>query len=222
MHGNCEDIYSVDAFIAGCYERVFAPDCALVTFDWPGYGKVPGCASEASLVEATQQVLYYCKRRFSLETRQISLWGRSIGSVGALAVAGSNYVAKTLLESPISSAFDAVQSRLPDFMNSLRNCEYVRHFKGERLCIVAGDQDELLEFEANACKLFKIRQTDAGAAGNRECSKIHFADLPNVPGLRLAQCPGTDFYKIVGGHHNDLGRYFRAELERVLRDFFGL
>ena len=193
VHGNSEDIYSSDPFVSGFHKRVFAPDCALVSFDWPGYGRVPGRPSETALVEATQQTLYFCKRHFSLQTSQISLWGRSIGSVGALAVAASNYVAKVLLESPISSAFDAVRSRLPEFMNSFRNCEHVRHFKGAELGIVAGDQDELLEFGANACKLFKVRLADVGAAGSLAGGEIHFEHVSGVSGLWLARGPHTLF-----------------------------
>ena len=220
VHGNCEDIYRIDGFVGRCQEQLFAPQSALVTFDWPGYGQVAGKASEKSLVETAQQVLYFCKRRFSLQIGQISLWGRSIGTVAALAIAASNYVSRVLLESPISSAFDAVSTSLPQFMNSFRNCEYIRHFKGESLAIVGGDQDETLDFRRNACKLFRIR-TENALDDAKTQPQIEFSSVEQVPGIQVASAPRTTLYRISGGHHNDLGQYFRAELEFVIRAVFG-
>jgi fermentation-respiration switch protein FrsA (DUF1100 family) len=99
------------------------PQAALLVLDYPGYGGSEGRASEAGVYEAAELAYQALRARPDVDSRRIYVYGRSVGSAPATAVAARHDVAGLILESPFTSARDMARRHyrlVPRFLVRLR------------------------------------------------------------------------------------------------------
>jgi fermentation-respiration switch protein FrsA (DUF1100 family) len=100
FYGNGETIADIWPII-----RDFRPPhAALLVVDYPGYGASDGRATERGVYEAAELAYQALAARPGVDSARIYVYGRSVGSAPATAVAASHDVAGLILESPFTSA----------------------------------------------------------------------------------------------------------------------
>jgi fermentation-respiration switch protein FrsA (DUF1100 family) len=83
----------------------------LVALEYRGYGGNTGTPTEAGLVADAEAAYAYAAARYP--ARQIVLWGESLGSGVAVALAANHPVSKLVLEAPFTSVTDVAAAKLP-------------------------------------------------------------------------------------------------------------
>jgi len=99
------------------------PHAALLVLDYPGYGGSEGRATEAGVYEAAELAYQALRGRPEVDSARIYVYGRSVGSAPAIAVAANHDVAGLILESPFTSARDMARRHyrlVPRFLVRLR------------------------------------------------------------------------------------------------------
>ena len=100
FHGNGGSLrYRVDRFRA-----LIAEGLGLVALSYRGYGGSTGSPTEAGLIADGQAAYAFAAARYPAE--RIVLWGESLGSGVAIAIAAEHQVDRIVLEAPFSSAVD--------------------------------------------------------------------------------------------------------------------
>ena len=172
------------------FKKIASEGFGLVALSYRGYGGSSGKPTEAGLIADARRAYAFTAARYS--TERIALWGESLGTGVALAVAAELPVTRIVLDAPFTSAADIAAAQywfLPvrllmkdQFRSDLR----VAHVKAPIL-IQHGDNDRV---------------------------------VPVAYGQRLfAMIPGPKrFVRFPGGGHNDLDDFGGAAT--ALR-FFG-
>jgi fermentation-respiration switch protein FrsA (DUF1100 family) len=109
FHGNGD-------FLAGFFDRfhdVMADGTGIVALSYRGYAGSSGKPSEQGLLRDAAAAYAFTAARYSAE--QIVLWGFSLGSGVAVALAAEQPVAKLILEAPYTSIADVAASAFPIF-----------------------------------------------------------------------------------------------------------
>jgi fermentation-respiration switch protein FrsA (DUF1100 family) len=107
FHGNGGALwYRVERFRA-----LTADGTGLVALSYRGYGGSSGRPSEAGLIADGNAVYDFAAARYSPE--RLVLWGESLGSGVAVALAAERPVGKVVLEAPFTSAADVAASVYP-------------------------------------------------------------------------------------------------------------
>jgi len=107
FHGNGGALwYRTDRFRA-----LVADGTGLVALSYRGYGGSSGRPSEAGLIADANAAYEFAAARYSPE--RMVLWGESLGSGVAVALAAERPVAKIILEAPFTSAVDIAASIYP-------------------------------------------------------------------------------------------------------------
>jgi fermentation-respiration switch protein FrsA (DUF1100 family) len=143
FHGNGGSLrYRVDRFKA-----LTALGNGLVALSYRGYGGSTGRPTEAGLIGDAAAAYAFAAARYPAD--RIVLWGESLGSGVAIALAAEQPVASLILEAPFSSAVDVAARAYPfvpvrwlmkdQFRSDLR----VENVKAPVL-IVHGDRDEIV------------------------------------------------------------------------------
>jgi len=99
-HGNAVDLGQMTSFLVGLGARL---RCNIMTYDYSGYGRSTGTASENNLyadIEAAWQCL---GKRFGICAEHIILYGQSIGTVPTIDLATRYEVGAVILQSPLMS-----------------------------------------------------------------------------------------------------------------------
>ena len=100
FHGNGASLrYRVDRFRA-----LTADGSGLVALSYRGYGGSSGSPSEAGLIADAHAAYDYAAARY--QPARIVLYGESLGSAVAIAIAAEKSVGRVILESPFTSATD--------------------------------------------------------------------------------------------------------------------
>jgi fermentation-respiration switch protein FrsA (DUF1100 family) len=107
FHGNGGSI----AGRAGRFALLTAEGNGLVALSYRGYGGSSGSPSEAGLMEDAMTAYRFAVSKYSAE--RIVLWGESLGTGVAVALAEKNPVAKIVLEAPFTSTADIAASIYP-------------------------------------------------------------------------------------------------------------
>ena len=107
FHGNGGALrYRVDRF-----RELTAQGEGLVALSYRGYAGSTGRPSEAGLIADARAAYDFAAKRYGAE--RIVLWGESLGSGVALALAAEQPVARIVLEAPFLSAMDIAQGAYP-------------------------------------------------------------------------------------------------------------
>ena len=109
FHGNGD-------FLAGFFGRfraLIADGTGIVALSYRGYAGSSGSPSEQGLLRDAAAAYAFTSARY--DTDRIVLWGFSLGSGVAVALAAEQPVGKLILESPFTSAADIAASAFPYF-----------------------------------------------------------------------------------------------------------
>ena len=165
-------------------------------FDYRGYGRSEGHASEEGTYRDAAAALAYLESPQDVDPGKIVLFGRSLGCAVAVDLASRHQPYALILESPFTSISDMAKRAVPLFpVGALLRTKYDSLSKidgiSAPLLILHGDQDEVVPIES---------------------------------GLRLYQAANEpkEFYVIIGAGHNDTyivgGEEYFAELRRFLAE----
>ncbi len=100
FHGNGGALkYRVDRFL-----QLIADGIGLVALEYRGYGGSSGRPSEAGLIADAQAAYAFAAEHYP--AKQLVLWGESLGSGVAVALAAEKPVGRVILEAPFTSAAD--------------------------------------------------------------------------------------------------------------------
>jgi pimeloyl-ACP methyl ester carboxylesterase len=105
FHGNGGALrYRVERF-----RRLIGAGVGLVALEYRGYGGLSGRPSEQGLIRDAEAAYAYTAARYP--TPQIVVWGESLGTGVAVALAAEKPVGRLILEAPFTSALAIAQSR---------------------------------------------------------------------------------------------------------------
>jgi uncharacterized protein len=105
LHGNGASL----RWRADRFRDLTADGSGLVALSYRGYGGSSGSPTEAGLIEDALAAYAFAAARYPAE--RIVLWGESLGSGLAVALAAEKPVARVVLQSPFTSAADIGASR---------------------------------------------------------------------------------------------------------------
>jgi uncharacterized protein len=100
FHGNGASL----RWRADCFRALTADGTGLVALSYRGYGGSSGHPSETGLMADAQAAYAFAAARYPAE--RIAVWGESLGSGLAVALAARRPVGRVILESPFTSAAD--------------------------------------------------------------------------------------------------------------------
>ena len=104
FHGNAEDLGDSLPLLRALHDEGFA----VLAFDYRGYGRSGGQASEQNVYTDTQTVLAYARANLGLVPSACVVVGHSVGGGPAVELAAREPVAGLVLISPFTSAFRVV------------------------------------------------------------------------------------------------------------------
>jgi uncharacterized protein len=107
FHGNAEIVASR----AARHRELTADGNGLVALSYRGYMGSTGSPTEEGLLRDAEAAYRFATSRYS--SNPIVLWGHSLGSGVAVALAGRHPVAKVILEAPFSSTADVAAALFP-------------------------------------------------------------------------------------------------------------
>jgi fermentation-respiration switch protein FrsA (DUF1100 family) len=100
FHGNGGALkYRVERF-----HKLIADSIGLVALEYRGYGGLPGSPTERGLIADAEAAYAFAASRY--QPVQIVVWGESLGSGVAVAIAAEKPVGRVILEAPFTSARD--------------------------------------------------------------------------------------------------------------------
>jgi len=178
FHGNGGSLrLRVDRF-----QRIAAAGVGLIALSYRGYGGSTGKPTEDGLINDARAAYAFAADRY----RRIALWGESLGTGVAVALAAEKPVARMVLDAPYTSALDIAQANhwyLPVRLlmkDQFRTDQRIARVKVPVL-IMHGEVDQI---------------------------------IPIAYGERLfAMIPGPkQFVRFPGGYHVDLDRHGGAEV----------
>jgi hypothetical protein len=190
LHGNGGALHDrVDRFHA-----LTADGTGLVALDYRGYGGSTGTPSEAGLIRDADAAYDFAVSRYAAE--RLVVWGESLGSGVAVALAAKHPVGRVVLEAPFSSAVDVAARRYPyapvhwlmkdQFRSDLRIASVAAP-----VLILHGDRDTVVPI-ALGQRLYSLVQSpkrfvrirdggheDLGAHGAIEAAKAFISRAPH-------------------------------------------
>lgn len=107
FHGNGEVI----AWRVPRFRELVAEGIGLIAVSYRGYGGSTGSPSEAGLIADAGAAYTFAAARYA--PQRIVLWGYSLGSGVAVALASKHQVGKLILEAPFTSAADVGAAAFP-------------------------------------------------------------------------------------------------------------
>lgn len=110
LHGNADSAFSPGQ-LRHC-EQLRAAGLNVLAFDYRGFGRSPGTASEAHLYQDAESAYQALVRR-GVSPQRIILWGHSLGSAPAVELATRHAAAALVLFGAFTSIPDAAADRYP-------------------------------------------------------------------------------------------------------------
>jgi len=154
FHGNGGALrYRVDRF-----RELTAQGDGLVALSYRGYAGSTGRPSETGLIEDARAAYGFAVKRYPAE--KIRLWGESLGSGVAIALAAERPVARVVLEAPVLSAVDIAAGVYPFVpVRLLMKDQYRSDLRIPQVTapvlILHGDRDQVVPF-ASGQELYKL------------------------------------------------------------------
>ncbi len=176
FHGNAEDLGDDFPQLRDFHAAGFA----VLAFDYRGYGRSGGKASEANVYADTRAVLAYAREKLGVTPERMVVVGRSVGSGPAVELAAHEPVAGLVLISPFTSAFRVLTrvKILPfDRFDNLAKIGRVR----APMLIFHGTADEVIPF-SHGKSLFA---TANGPKRNVWIEGAHHNDIIAIAGDRI-------------------------------------
>jgi fermentation-respiration switch protein FrsA (DUF1100 family) len=141
FHGNGGSVrYRVDRF-----QKLVADGTGLLALSYRGYGGSTGTPTEAGLIEDARTIYAYAAERYS----RIALWGESLGTGVAVALAAEKPVTHLILDAPYSSTVD-IAADLYRFLpvrllmkDQFRSDQRIKQVKAPVL-ILHGEADDII------------------------------------------------------------------------------
>lgn len=164
----------------------------VLVIDYRTYGKSVGVLSEQALYHDASYCYDFLKERY--EEKDITVYGRSLGTGIAAYVASKNHPKNLILETPYYSMIDVAKIRFPMFpvqrisKYKLPTHEFIQQVK-KPILILHGSKDRVVPFESGR-KLYEASPKEL-----------------------------TTLIKIEGGTHKDLIHFeaYQAGIEAVLK-----
>ncbi len=156
-HGNAGNVTSCDWVLTLFRERL---NCAVLVFDYRGYGKSEGEPSEPGILQDARAARRWLAHRTGVAEGDIVLVGRSLGGGVAVDLAAKDGTRALVLENTFTSLADVAESRVSPLpvrwlmdmrLDSLRQ---IREYHGP-LLQTHGDADKLVPYE-QARRLFAV------------------------------------------------------------------
>jgi uncharacterized protein len=173
-HGNAGNIGHRVENIKLLHEKV---GISIFIFDYRGYGRSEGSASEEGTYRDAEAALQYLRSRKDVDPRKIVFFGRSLGAAVAAELATREDGMALILETPFASIREMARTTFPllpvgPFLRTRYDVvEKIKKIKVP-LLVLHGDRDEVVPFSQGR-KVFE-----------------------EAPGPK-------EFYTIHGAHHND-------------------
>jgi uncharacterized protein len=184
-HGNGETLGILSNELAAIRDRW---NVNVVAFDFRGYGKTGGVASEPGILADATLVGKWVDDQPPLKGTKLIVIGRSLGGAPAVEIATKFQVDGLILDRTFSATVDVAASRYPIFpvrfvmQNQFRSIAKIRKYHGP-LYQMHGDVDEVIPYR------FGKRLFEACPSENKE--------LLTVPGLYHNDLWPEDFW--IGG-----------------------
>jgi len=148
-HGNAEDI----GYLRDRFQLFHAMGYGILAYDYPGYGLTQGSPTEDGCYAACQAAWSYLTGPLQVPSKNIIIYGQSVGSGPACWIASHEKAAGLILVSPITSAFRTV-TRIPIFPNDqFPNIQLIKSIQLP-LLVIHGDQDKVVN-QRNGKLLYK-------------------------------------------------------------------
>jgi fermentation-respiration switch protein FrsA (DUF1100 family) len=173
-HGNAGNIGHRVENIKLLHEKV---GISIFIFDYRGYGRSEGSASEEGTYRDAEAALQYLRSRKDVDPKKIVFFGRSLGAAVAAELATREDCMALILETPFASIREMARTAFPllpvgPFLRTRYDVvEKIKKVKVP-LLVLHGDRDEVVPFSQGR-KVFE-----------------------EAPGPK-------EFYTIQGAHHND-------------------
>jgi fermentation-respiration switch protein FrsA (DUF1100 family) len=148
-HGNAGNVTSCDWVLSLFSERL---NCAVLVFDYRGYGKSDGTPSEAGILADARAARRWLAQRTGVAETDVVVVGRSLGGAVAVDLAARDGARALVLESTFTSLGDMAACKVGPLpvrwlmdMN-LDSLSLIRRYHGP-LLVSHGDADRLIPFE---------------------------------------------------------------------------
>jgi abhydrolase domain-containing protein 17 len=186
-HGNASDIGQVKTLLLQLQNMGFS----VFAYDYQGYGTSEGKPSESNAYKDINTAYNYLTKNLKIPSKQIIIYGHSVGTGPSTDLASHEPVGGLILESPFISAFRVV-TNIPivpfDKFNNISKIKQVRC----PILIMHGKIDDIIPFWHGE-KLFNTANQP----------KIFFAveqaghnDIPDIAGIKYQQ-QLQDFLRII-------------------------
>jgi hypothetical protein len=93
------------------FQRLVAGGTGLLALSYRGYGGSSGKPTEDGLIADARAAYAYARERYAVE--RITLWGESLGTAVAIALAADEPVSRLILDAPFTSAADIGAASYP-------------------------------------------------------------------------------------------------------------
>ena len=145
-HGNCGDLgYG----LYDCYQIAKYTNCLLLCFEYPGYGTFRKIKiAESKLYLSIQKAYLYAKNTLKFPTKNIILYGFSLGTGIALDLAcNKNFpVSGLILQSPYLSIMRIIYNiKKTFFLDIFANCDKIKNLKTKTL-FIHGTEDNVVPY----------------------------------------------------------------------------
>ncbi|EAR96191.1 alpha/beta superfamily hydrolase (macronuclear) [Tetrahymena thermophila SB210] len=147
FHGNAEDLgYSYD-FVSNLrrYIRV-----NVLAVEYPGYGLYKGSPNSDQILQDADSIYEFVRTHLKVQSQNIIIFGRSIGSGPACYLAGTRNIGGLILMCPYTSIRNVVKHLAGNLIQYLvaerfRNIDYIKHSKCPIL-FIHGKMDKLIPY----------------------------------------------------------------------------
>ena len=121
-------------------------------FDYRGYGRSPGTPSEPSIYLDGEAAIHYVRTRLKVESKNLVIFGRSLGAAVAAEIASRHDSRAVILESPFTSLREMAKVVFPVLpIGPLLGAKFNVLDKVGKitapLLVLHGDQDEIIPLE---------------------------------------------------------------------------
>ena len=145
-HGNCGDLgYG----LYDCYQIAKYTNCLLLCFEYPGYGTFRKIKiAESKLYLSIQKAYLYAKNNLKFPTKNIFVYGFSLGTGIALDLAcNKNFpVSGLILQSPYLSIMRIIYDiKKTFFLDIFPNCDKIKNLKTKTL-FIHGTEDNVIPY----------------------------------------------------------------------------